>query len=229
MNKEINLGNLSVLGTPSLITLPKEYIVRNEKCPLCKVSLHETFERKSDAPKDIMKVKIGFKYASWLESKSIFCPNCKMKFEHDATDSKIIGRYQTIAEQGGIYKLALTEDFLVSQYDTPLKKNLDSGSIVYTTIRDVNLSYEKPKIYKIRSEFSFSEYNFKSNFLFKLKEGYEKSDGFTEGTISFRKVEAWEEVSAITCAMEAAELFTSENKVTLPAAILTLPKSKVEN
>ncbi len=225
MNKEINLGNLSEVPTPGLIRLPTEHIRRYEECPICKINLIESFHRESGKPKDIMRVQIGRKYPSWLTSSAIFCPNCKMVFKHSATDSNTLGRYEAIARAGGIVKLILAKDFLVSRYDTSLKKGIKKGIVVYATHGAVAFSQQKKlQISKIPSVSSFTGESFATNFLFEIKEGYKKSDGWTKGKYPFRKFIMWKQVPAISCALEAKQLFNTEDRIHLPAAIFNLSK-----
>ena len=224
MNTEINLGNPAELASQSLIELPTEYIVRNEQCPVCKISLHESFRSESDKPKDPMRVQFGRKYRHWLVSDDIFCPTCKMKFKHLPTDSAVLGRYKAIAEQGGIYKLCLAADFLISRFDTPLKKSLKKGTIVYAEIDVVAISQKKPTYYKTPSTSSLLGFNIASNFLFELKKGYKKSDGWTEGKIPFRKAAAWKQTPAVLCVLKIMDLFTSESKIELPAHLVVFHK-----
>lgn len=224
MNTQINLSNLSEIKSLDLVQLPVEHIPRNEKCPSCEVSLIETFRRESSMPKDIMKVQIGRKYSSWLVSGDIFCPKCKMLFKHEGTDSSVLGRYEAIAKDGGIYKLKLEDDFLISRFDTSLKKNLKKGTIVYATIGAVVFSRQRVQIYKVLSASSFSGDSLVTNFLYEIEEGYKKSDGWTKGEISIRKSSLWKQVPAVLCVLKAIDLFTSDSWIALPARIFTLPK-----
>lgn len=225
MNKEINFGKLPVSNSPKLITLPAEHITRNEKCSACKASLIETFQIESSKPKDIMKVPIGRKFKTWLVSDDIYCPTCKMKFKHSPTTSDVLGRYKSIVKQGGIYQLSLYKDFLISQYDTPLKRNLKKGTIVYATISGIKFSQEKLQMYKTPSMSSFFGESFATNFLYELKKGYKKSTGWiTRGQFVLRKQKAWTQVPAILCVMNIMDLFTSDLRIVLPASNFVLPK-----
>lgn len=224
MNKTINFGNLSEVDTPHLIKLPVDHILRHEQCPVCKVSLTETFKTESSMPKDIMKVQIGRKYPSWLVSDSIFCPNCKMVFKHSTSDSELLARYKSIAKTGGVYKLSLSQDFLISRFDTSFEKNLKKGDIVYATTTSVNFSQEKPRLAKTLSGSSFPEHSYDTNFLYELKKGYKKSEGWSKGAIPIRQFNAWEQTSAVGVVMDILDLFTSSSRIKIPTRILVLPQ-----
>ncbi len=224
MNKNIT-NKLLELHIQGSLKLEKDFIPRDEKCPICKEHLIETFYQKSDKPTDRMRVGIGRIYNTWYVSDSIHCPKCKINFAHQPTNVEMINNYLSIVEEGAIYKLALAKDFDASQYDTPIKKNILKGAVFYASAKSVAAA--KKGTLKIKPESTMP----KKSGIVKMKEGFTKENSFKKvplgeknGFFEMRIPGSYKIVASLRCVSNPEDLFTDSNVLLLPASLFVFPK-----
>lgn len=217
MNTKIAINQFFTEVVPRLFLPPLEYFPRQEKCPICKVNLSESFYWDSNKPKDSMMVRIGHKYNRFLVSSSIYCPKCKINFAHEKTSANVIEGYLNIANNGGFYAVKLKRSFVVSKFDTELKENLVKGTVVYTSAKSALVLKEKPSFF---------------NSISKIKDGYTKDQGFKEVNLGGAKVDwriekRWERIQALSCVLNVEDIFyPSANMIRIPIDLFSVTKNK---
>lgn len=182
MNKKIYFEDQLNLEPVMDIQIPKEHIVRVEKCPFCKVNLIEKFYKETTAPEEALDKVVGQKYKRFFKSDRVTCPKCNVLFGYDLTDPVLIEKYSIIANQGGFFKLTLIKDFVIERFETTLKKNLTTGTVMYSLKKDV---------WHLETK----------NYIAKIKEGYTMEKAWENNGSSFpiRKMEAWDFLPSISC------------------------------
>ena len=220
----MNIFNyLGIDDTPRVYHIDHKFFPRTEKCPVCNVLLCESYKTKTDVPTNSMLVRIGKKYNSWPVSDKIFCPKCKMVFNHEPTDIKTLSKFIFLFADGdGFISMRLTEDFDISQFETSLKSNLKKGTMVYCPVTKKSSKQRKQSL----------------RFLsLKIKPPIKKEDGYMKGRFQFRINQNWDFFKGVYCVTDPNEMFevNIEGKIldpfrswnSIPIELLELPDDDI--
>ncbi len=203
-------------GAPMIFPLPKTYIPREETCPVCKKNLAESFGYRSSAPKDRMTMIIGREYPSFLRSKGVYCPDCKIDFRHPMTESQDIESYLETAKEGGWCTLVLLQPFVVELFQTELTSDLPAGTVLYTKVKHVREVLEKKEVW------------LKGESVMRIKDGYKKSDGITDSAFGMKglagyKEGYWDSFPAMRCTTKIEDLLSREKYDRFPVEFIEFP------
>jgi hypothetical protein len=201
---------------PEVITVPTTHFIRPEMCTVCSVQLHESFQWESSRPTDPMKVVYGGPmYTEMPTSEHIFCPNCKNIYAHSKTPAeKILLYLNALGDGAGFSQLVFKDSFLVSKYDTPLTYDISAGTVCYWNVTPIS-SKEK----RITC----------SGIIWRIKEPWNKADGYTNSVPKFFIPSKWNREPAVTVFFKQEDMLVYPSELAkvsckIPLRLLIFPK-----